>query len=471
MPRVFPVTCHTDHVGTGSTFVAIKGFKHDGVVYIPQAIARGANRIVVHHDALLPADVQHNIKLHNIELINVDNTRKALALLSAQALGYPARQLRIIGITGTIAKTTTVCILEHLLKKAGHKTALLSSIKNSILEKEFQASLTTPQPDYLHMFFRCCVTAGVEYVIMEVAAQALTLHRTEGIEFDGIVFTNFDQEHAEFYSSMHDYFKAKCSIFDQLKPGAPVCINADDAWCKKIINKHQHFMSFGTNNNKSTIHFSVIDDKLQGLTLSIALQNKPYTFHCPALIGIFNGYNIAGAISMAHSLGISVPAIAASLRSFKNLPGKLERYILPNKAQCFIDHAHTPSSYQLVLSLLRSLTQHLIVVFGAGGERDHIKRPIMGNIASEFADIVILTSDNPRSEDLDIIIDTIYSGIAQHNQHKIIRELNRERAIKKAYALSTTDSIIALLGKGPDEYQIIGSRKIPFSEKKIIQSL
>jgi len=234
LPTIYPVACHTDHVGPGSIFVAIQGFKQDGVRYIQQALEKGATEIVVQDDAEL-SDLPLGVHAHK-----VSDTRKALAELSAQAAGYPAKKLKIIGVTGTKGKTTTVYLIEQVLKTAGYKTARLSTVNNAILDRENKAQLTTPQPDYLHQFFKRCVQEDVEYVVMEVAAQALSLHRVHGLQFDGVIFTNFSQEHGEFYDSMEDYFAAKCTIFEQINPGSPVLVNADDAWCRKI----NHYVSW-----------------------------------------------------------------------------------------------------------------------------------------------------------------------------------------------------------------------------------
>src|SRR6266446_6278239 len=206
-PSIFPVTCHTDFVGQNCCFVAIEGYADNGIKYIKQAIEKGARTIVVHHNCLLDDELCAFMQVHNITLKRVDNTRMALAKLSAEAAGFPAQQLKIIGITGTKGKTTTSFLLEHILQSAGYKTALISSAKNRINGHDFPAPLTTPQPDYLQQFLKLCVEHGVDYVVMEVAAQALTLHRVEGIIFCGVIFTNFSLEHLEFYPTLDEYFK------------------------------------------------------------------------------------------------------------------------------------------------------------------------------------------------------------------------------------------------------------------------
>lgn len=468
LPSIYPVTCHTDHVGSGSTFVVIKGYSHDGITFIPQALEKGAKTIVIEHDVQLPEYIQKQILDHNAQIVGVEDTRKALATLSAQAAGFPAQQLKIIGITGTKGKTTTTFLIEHILQHAGYKTALTSTVKNKIVDQEFSAPLTTAQPDYLHQFLKTCVQVGVEYVVMEVAAQALSLHRVEGIEFDGIIFTNFALEHLEFYASMDEYFAAKCLIFNHGKKNAPALINADDPQVVSLINHHSPMISYGWS-SKADVIINKVRDSVNSLDCTISWQNSSYDLKVPALMGTFNIYNVVAAVTMATYCHVPIVQTMQALQTFSGVPGRLERYQLPNGAVCIIDYAHNPLSYEQVLSMLRQLTQHLIVVFGAGGNRDASKRPIMGSLATQFADVVILTSDNPRTEDPATIIANIEQGIT--DKHKVIHELDREKAIRKAYALSKQASIIALLGKGPEQYQIIGEQKIPFSEKKIINGI
>lgn len=471
LPKTFPVTCHTQFVDQGSTFVVIKGYNTDGVQYIVDAIQKGATKIVLHKDVVLPDEVEQIIKNNAVDIERVDDTRLALAQLSAQAAQYPTQQLKIIGITGTKGKTTTAFLLEHILRMSGHKTALISTVHNKINGYDLPPSLTTPQPDYLHQFLKKCVEEQVEYVVMEVAAQALTLHRVAGMQFDGVIFTNLALEHLEFYASMEDYFAAKCTIFNQLKQDAPALVYADDEWGARIIKNNVSVLSYGMQQDKVNFAAHQKQSATNTLMFDVVWNNKTYTFEIPSLLGAFNMQNALAAIGMALKLGIEYTKIQHALQAFPGIRGRLERHSLPNGATCIIDYAHNPLSYQAVLSVLRNLTEHLIVVFGAGGQRDASRRPLMGGIAAEFADCMVLTSDNPRTEDPHKIIDDIVSGIPAELQHKIVREIDRKKAIEKAYALSKPTSIITVLGKGPDEYQIVGNTKTYFSEVAIIKEL
>ncbi len=519
IPSIFPVTCHTDFVGHGSCFVAIEGYADNGVKYIRQAIEKGARTIVVHHNTFLDDELCSFIHMHGVVVERVDNTRKALAELSTQAAGFPAKKLRIIGITGTKGKTTTSFLLEHILHSAGYKTALISSAQNRICGHNFSAPLTTPQPDYLQQFLKLCVEHNVDYVVMEVAAQALTLHRVAGITFCGIIFTNFSHEHLEFYPTLDDYFYAKTLIFDMAAHDAPILVNGDDAHGIQLLDQHMHAVGYGFGNiSKITVSSEIlyssarpelvegypraleetlqqvqgerektktlsgnsrdvcykgihISDPIHGIMFEVQYRNDAMTVVCPKLFGAYNGYNVLAATSMALALSITPDTVHAALLSFSGVPGRLQEHVLTNGARCFIDYAHNPESFEAVLSTLRSLTHQLIVLFGAGGGRDKSKRPMMGAIAAQIADIVVITSDNPRLEDPIVIADDIIQGIPVSLKHKVVQELDRKKAIEHAYFLSDQGSIIALLGKGPDEYQIIGTTKHYFSEQRVVEQL
>jgi UDP-N-acetylmuramoyl-L-alanyl-D-glutamate--2,6-diaminopimelate ligase len=442
-PKTLLVTCHTDSIGVGSTFVAIKGCKCDGVTFIPQALEKGATCIVVAEDAEVPCCTLKMIKQRDALLMRVADTRLALAQLSAQAYGYPAQSMKFIGITGTKGKTTTTFLLEHILRSAGYRTALTSTVKNSILGVDYPTALTTQQPDYLNAFFALCRDQKVQVVVLEVAAQAFSLHRVQGLLFDAAIFTNFSQEHGEFYPTQGEYFAAKAKIKQHLRLGAPLFYNADDI--------------------RVTQFAKTVADRVP--------YTAAHTYECPQLVGTFNAYNISAAVACARFWGLSESTIAAALKTFPGVPGRLDRYGLPNGAIAFIDKAHNPASFDAVLSALRSMTGHLVVVTGAGGDREKTKRPIMGDIASKIADLVVITSDNPRSEDAAVIAEQIVAGVVLENQHKVRVELDREKAIRLAYQLSSAGSIIALLGKGPDEYEQVGAMKHPFSEREILKSL
>ncbi|MDR3646929.1 MAG: UDP-N-acetylmuramoyl-L-alanyl-D-glutamate--2,6-diaminopimelate ligase [Candidatus Babeliales bacterium] len=454
----FKVTCHTDNIALGTTFVAVKGMQSDGINYIPQALAKGASTVVLPEDAILSDEIKKSINTYQPAILRVADCRQALSTLSAQAFNYPAKKLNIIGVTGTKGKTTSAYLLYHLFKKAGYKTALITGVKNYIGNVEYKSELTTPHPDYLHAFFNECVESQVKFVIMEASAQGFSLKRLHDIQFSAGIFTNFDLEHSEFYANMNDYFDAKCEMFKHLKTNAPFVVNVDNAWGKKIADAHPEFTEISQNQFKITKNDSL------GLEFTIL----GHEFSCPNLVGTFNAYNLAGVVTLALQMDIPVHTIQKALLTFSHVPGRMERYKLASGAIAVIDYAHNPSSFSQILPTLRTMTNNLIVVFGCGGSRDKTKRPIMGDIASTIADKVIITSDNPRFEKVEDIIEEIYLGCKAINKDKVKVILDRAQAIELAYKNAQSGSIIAILGKGPDEYEMIGNQKFYFSDKENI---
>lgn len=467
LPKIYPVASHTDNVGVGTTFVAIPGTKDDGNRYIRLALQKGATKVIVQQEVKVPDDLLAMIASMGVSLIYVDNCRRELAELIAQALNYPAKKLKIIGITGTKGKTSTSYMIHHLLTQQGHKVALISTAEKLIGSKLVVMDLTTPLPEHLHMFFDLCVQHNVEYVVMEVSAQSLTLHRVHGLEFEAGAFTNFSLEHLEFYKSMQDYLDAKLQFFGMIKQAKNTLINFDDPSGNKIVRENSKFASYSLE-DKNASWYGWTTLKAGSLELAVKHNENIYTLQAN-LVGKFNAYNLFVASLIVHSLGFSFDAIAQVTQKLPQIPGRMEQYPLKNGATCFIDYAHNPSSYEAVLSTLRLMTADLIVVFGAGGARDKSKRPMMGMIVEKYCDFAIVTSDNPRNESAAAIADDIVAGFTGMQNFQHIRELNRTKAIEMAYEISKPGSVIAVLGKGRDEYQIVGHLTFPFKERAIIR--
>ncbi len=467
LPGIFPVTCHTDHVGPGSIFVAIKGFTTNGAQYIETALAQGATTIVVEDTQSFDSALWQLIYKERCMVQRVADARRALAQLSAKAAGYPAKKLKIIGVTGTKGKTTTVNLIFHMLQTAGISAAMISSVGNAINQQVLKPSLTTPQPDYLHQFFKVCVDNNVEWVVLEVAAHAITLHRIDGILFDAIIITNIAREHLEFYSSVEEYAATKYSLLSYRKKDACAWLNKDDERLVHLNANNVHYFSVKQN---ADIQGTIAQTSI-GVSCSIALDQKEFVVNCPTLMGDYNVANIVAACAAGQSVSIAPTVIQKSCASFAGVPGRLETYPLPNGATAIIDCAHNPLSYCALFSTLRPKTNDLIVIFGAGGDRDQGRRPQMGAIVAQYADTIFITTDNPRSEDPTKIVADIIAGIPASVRHKVVIEPDRERAIQRAYERSHKGTIIALVGKGQDEYQLIGTQKIPFNERVIIKAL
>ena len=464
----YKVTCHTDYVGPGSTFVVIKGFTKDGRSYIAQALKKGAKTIVLQQGMTLDDETQHKVSQHQAQVEYVPCSRTALAERSAHAYGYPAKSMKLIGITGTKGKTSSAFLAYHMLRTAGHKVALLGTVMNKINDKEYVAPLTTPQPDYLQAFLACCKQEGVGYVIMEVSAQALSLQRLCTLSFDAVAYTNFSQEHAEFYQSIEEYFAAKGKLFELLAQDSLVVLNADDT---AVMSSYEGKSTTISMKGAGTIQGQILESTLGVLRFQLKTSEYQGELHSSSLLGEFSAYNILIAIALVQRYGVQFATIKQALASFKGVPGRVESYPLPNGSLAIIDNAHTPSSYEAFFKAARPLSGHLIVIFGAGGDRDATKRPLMGALAARYADEVVLTTDNPRSEDPAEIIEQICQGIPSNCHAKVRVELDRERAIRDAYAKTNKGSLLVLLGKGPVEYQHIQDKKIPFSEKAILASL
>lgn len=480
LPQVFPVSCHTDYVGKGTTFVAIKGLTTDGNNFIEEAISKGASRIICQSESenymkATQEELENTIPKEKIyikngvEFIYVKDSRKALAVLSAKALNFPAKKLKIIGVTGTKGKTTTTFMIEHILSSAGFKTAIFGSIKNKILNKEEKSMRATMGADYIQMALSECIQQNVDFVVLEVSSHALSLERTYGIEFDIVCFTNFSSDHMDFYNSLDEYFQAKCKILNQVKTNGSIILNIDNNYVQKatkLIDKNKNdyvLISKDLQQESLGYKIQISNNKYYGFTKE-AINIENLKINNSKIFGEFNNYNLSMAATACSKLGISNQIISQSLSSFTGAPGRLQLHILKNGAKAFVDYAHNALSIQSVLETLRPLTSNLIVIFGCGGERDKTRRPAMGKISAEYADKIIITSDNPRSENpIDIATDIIL-GIQKEHQQKVVSELDRKKAIELGANISTKESIIAILGKGHEDYFLINDQKLHFND-------
>jgi UDP-N-acetylmuramoyl-L-alanyl-D-glutamate--2,6-diaminopimelate ligase len=354
----------------------------------------------------------------------------------------------------------------------------MGSIKNKIDREEEEASLTSPSADYIQMFLSECVKQSIDYVIMEVSSHSIALSRIYGIEFSGIGFTNLSAEHMDFHETMTHYFETKTMLFNQLQQNGIIVINTDNEWGKKAIkstatNLHKpKVFSFGANVRNSTqknelyYTFIVEQNNINGLLLTINLKTH---IRCSYLFGAFNAYNICMAYLICTHLGVSESILQSGLSTFTGVSGRLQLHTLKNGAKAFVDYAHKPGAFQAVLTTLRPLSTDLIVVFGCGGDRDKTKRPIMGKLAVDYADLVIITDDNPRNEDQHAIIRDIMAGISEEKMNKVIIELDRKKAITIAAHKSCQDSIIAILGKGHENYHLVKGKKHHFDDLEAIR--
>lgn len=472
-----PVTCDSSKITHGGTFVACDGSNAKGIDFIPKAINAGATTIIAgknHEEKLFSVEKEYP----SISFKYVKNPRQALAEEAAAAFNFPAEKLNFIGITGTKGKSSVTHLIEHLFKTAGKKTALIGGIANKIGDFIIPSDLTTPNSDFLQAFFAACVKQNIDTVIMEVSSHALTLDRVHGIEFEAIAFTNLFHDHLDFYHTMEAYFEAKIKLFNKLKPFGHAIINLDHPWGKKVFNAAQKILSTESiitlGKYNADVSLTIQRSDLEGLQINLQRKDisKNLSLYSHNLFGVPYAYNIAIAVTIAQTCNIENSTIIQALKNFPGIPGRMQLHKLKNGARAFVDFAHNGPSMDATLNMLRPLTDNLIVLFGCGGNKPKERRVSMAHAAAKFADKIIVTEDNPRTEDRIQILNDINASIPESAKSKTITIQNREEAIKTAAILANTpSSIVAILGKGHEKYQIIGTTKYHFDDYEEISKL
>lgn len=442
----------------GALFVAVRGVVADGHDYLERARAAGAAAAVVEDPSRtdLPALV-------------VRSSRRAAAIAAAQAFGRPAEGIRLVGVTGTNGKTTTVNILRHLLDHPTERSASIGTIGVLVGSEgepvEGGAGLTTPGPVELQRVLRDLCARGVRRIAMEVSSHALHQHRVDGVTFDVAVFTNLTRDHLDYHGTMDAYFAAKALLLDYLRPHGTVVVNADVMEWRQLKTDRRR-VSYGVRVVANEVHAEHVTAAARGTDLTLALDQERFPTRLP-LIGEFNLSNALGAAAAAYALGIPGAQIAERLATLPQVPGRLE--MISEQPMVLRDYAHTPDALERALDALRPYAKgRLIVVFGAGGDRDRGKRPEMGAAAARLADLAIVTSDNPRTEDPERILDDIVAGMSGATYERIV---DRRDAIARAVALAGPGDVVLLAGKGHETYQIRGTEKFPFDEREIVREL
>ena len=442
-------------------FVAVRGEKSDGHDFIGQAIEKGATVIVT----------ERAEKNSRATCIVVENTRLAMASLSARFFNYPARRLKLAGVTGTNGKTTTTFLIKHICEKAGMRCGLLGTVRYEIGDRVLPAARTTPESLDLQELLGQIRDAGCRAAAMEVSSHALARDRVRDIEWDVAVFTNLTQDHLDYHGTMENYFDAKVILFEQLarqerKKKSVAIINIDDRYGQKLvakINNKVSVVTFGTG-LKADFRASNYRMEFGGTSYQLDTRGKSYLVRVP-LIGRFNVANSVAALAAANALGISLREAVLSLGKSPQVPGRLEMVPAKRQFQVFVDYAHTPDALLNVIKTLRELEPHrLIVVFGCGGNRDREKRPLMGQVVDQNADYAIVTSDNPRNEDPDKIIAEIEKGLRGNHFEKIT---DRAAAISRAIELAQPRDIVLIAGKGHENYQEFADHTVPFEDIQV----
>lgn len=448
-------------VAKQSLFIAIKGLKTDGHNYIPEVISKGANAIVLERSDL---NIDQLFLKNNVVKILVENSRKALGDIADIFYDSPSKKLKLIGITGSKGKTTTSFFIKNIFDKANIKSGLIGTNKNIIGDKVINTKFTTPEAHVINNLLKSMVDENCKNCVMEVSSHSLAFGRVNNLDFDAAVFTNITSDHMDFHQNFENYLKSKKILFDKLKSTASAVINIDDTNFQEIIKDTKaNIISYSMKLN-ADIEIRNVDYSLDGTSFTINYLNKSYQIQTK-LIGIFNAYNAAAAFGATVSLGISTNKIIEGLCSMPQVPGRFEVLSGSNK-KVIIDYSHTADSLKQALEAIKHIVQDsykIYTVFGCGGDRDKLKRPIMGKIAEENSSFVYITSDNPRTEDPYDIIKDITIGLNLNN-HKVIE--NREEAIKTAIQNSEDNSVILIAGKGHENYQEINGIRHHFSDKE-----
>lgn len=456
-------------VRKGDIFVAIRGEKLDGHNFIGEAIGAGACVVVGEHivvDSLL-----------SVTQIRVADGRVALAHLATNFYGRPSESLRVIGITGTNGKTTTSYLLASILEMAGTPTGMVGTIVYRIGNRELPAPNTTPPADDLQELLAQMLHAGMKAVVMEVSSHSLVQHRVKGVAWDAAVFTNLTQDHLDYHKNMEVYFEAKRLLFQQLGCGpkkACAILNLEDPKVESLrqaVKEGVQIVTYGLHAS-ADLWAEAVEHSVAGSRFRLVTHNDRREI-VTSLCGAHNVSNCLAAIATASALGLEISVIQKGVESLKNVPGRLERLEIPSNLDTFavfVDYAHSHDALRNVLRTLRLLTQgRLIVVFGCGGNRDTTKRRLMGQVASEFSDFSILTTDNPRFEEPSAIVQQIVEGFKSRNNYKVV--LDRREAIREALTMSKSGDVILLAGKGHETYQEVAGTRSPFDDREVAREL
>ena len=442
-------------VKRGDLFVAVRGFESDGHKYIPMAAEKGCAAVLCEEAPSV-----------DVPYIRTDDSRLGLALAAKNFYRDPSRDMKVIGITGTNGKTTTTILVKQILEKTlGAKVGLIGSISNMIGDEEFHSEHTTPESSDLQALFRQMADSGCTHCVMEVSSHSLVLHRVAGVHFAVGLFTNLTQDHLDFHGTMEEYARAKSLLFPMCEKAAA---NADDEWTDTILkDAPQPVYLFSAKRDDASLTARDIRLAPSGVRFC-ALEQGELVRVKTTLPGQFSVYNALAAISCARLLGVSLADAAAALETAHGAKGRVEPVPTDGDYSIFIDYAVTPDAIENVLTTLRGIApKRLVMLFGCGGDRDRKKRPIMGKIAADIADFVIVTSDNPRTEEPMSIIEEILPGVKEGKApYEVI--CDRPTAIRWAIDHHEPEDVILLCGKGHEDYQIIGHEKIHMDEREIV---
>ena len=459
--EVSDVTYDSRRVSPGALFVAIRGTALDGNTFTEAARRKGAVAVASEEPPKA-----------GLPWLRVKDAREALALLSAALLQDPAGHLELVGVTGTNGKTTVTYLIDAALRAAGKKSSLLGTVQYRVGDRLAEATRTTPESSDLQRLFREMVDAGSTHAVLEVSSHSLALKRVHGCPFAVAVFTNLTRDHLDFHGDMDSYFKAKRILFDSLlKPGGVAVVNVDDDRGQELARGHKgRILTYGL--------LRPADLSAEGITLSLGgtsfRARTPFgTFdlHSP-LLGRFNVQNLLAAIAASMGLGLPVEAALRGVSSLAGVPGRLERVDVGQGFTVAVDYAHTDDALKNLLETVRELgPSRVITVFGCGGDRDRTKRPLMGAVASRLSDVVVLTSDNPRSEPPEAILEEIQTGMNGTRKAERYVIVDRRDAIQKALEIAGQGDAVVIAGKGHETTQVLRDRQVPFDDRQVARDL
>lgn len=443
----------------GDVFFAIRGTQTDGHNYISKAIELGAATVVVE-------ELPENIDTHVVYVMVKDSAAVA-GVMANSFYGAPSHQLKLIGVTGTNGKTTVATLLYKLFEELGYKCGLISTVQNLIHDKAESATHTTPDPISVHALLARMVEAGCTHAFMEVSSHAVHQQRIAGVQFVGGVFTNITHDHLDYHKTFDEYIRVKKKFFDDLPKDAFALTNADDKRGMVMLQntkaeKHSYSLRV-----PATVKGKVLENNLTGLVMTVN-EHEAYF----RMIGTFNAYNLMAVYGAATLMGENGTEVLSVLSDLHGAPGRFETFMSEkDKVIGIVDYAHTPDALLNVLATINQINQrvqHVITVVGCGGDRDRAKRPLMAEVACEHSDKIILTSDNPRSEDPEEILNEMEAGLSMAHKRKVLRITDRKEAIKTACALAQPDDIVLIAGKGHETYQEIKGVRHHFDDREVL---
>jgi UDP-N-acetylmuramoyl-L-alanyl-D-glutamate--2,6-diaminopimelate ligase len=466
------ITANSKEIQPGNLFVAIGGTLSDGHQFIAEATSQGATALVVEREVPNPK---------KLPIFHVTNSRLALSGLACSWFGNPSQDLHVIGVTGTNGKTTITYLIEAILQEAQKKTGMIGTVQQRFDGKEIPSSHTTPESIEIHRILKEMKDHGVNDAVMEVSSHAVEMRRVEHVMFDSVIFTNLTPEHLDYHKSMELYFEAKKRLFTQLLPKGKgthrAILNAEDRYSLKLVDilKNHPVWTYSTQpQSKWDFFVQNWQSSLEGMKATIATPAGIIEISS-RLIGSFNLSNILAAIAAAVNFEIPLSVITAAIEKFSGVPGRLEKIENTLGIHILVDYAHTPDALKNVLKTIKDLDpSRILTVFGCGGDRDRSKRPIMGREVARLSNIAILTNDNPRTENPQLIVQEILPGIEEGGMklgHDCFIELDRKKSIELAIQKAQPGDVVLIAGKGHENYQILGTEKLHFDDREVAREI